>query len=97
MNPAVPASLRKAWKRVECLSVAAYLQALTGAVLELKENINATGEAVTTERELLAAFAWAVAEGSKDASYAATACRLLRAEFKDTDAAFLDLEEAENW
>lgn len=96
-NPTVPSGLRLAWRRIECISVSGYLQALTSAVAELKWDINRTGEGATTDRELLAAFNCAVADRKKDASYSTAACRLLVAEFQDTDAAFLDLDEAEAW
>ena len=96
-NPRVSNGLRRAWKRIECLSVADYLQALTGAVVELKRNINYSGEELTNEFELLAAFDSAVRDGDTKRDYSVLACRLLVEEYKDMDAPFGDVEEAEAW
>jgi len=101
-NPNVGRGLRTAWRRIECVSVAAYLQALSGAVAELKRDLNGPDEVVTSEFELLMAFDSAVKDRGRDGrgrdgSYSAAACRLLMAETKDSDAAFGEVEEAEAW
>jgi hypothetical protein len=94
-NPRVKDGLRRAWKRIECVSVAAYLQALTGAIDELKFDINGTVSGTTNEFELLTAFDSAVRDIDRNGSYSVAAFRLLVAETKDMDAIFGDVEEAE--
>lgn len=101
-NPNVGRGLRTAWRRIECVSVAAYLQALSGAVAELERDLNGPDEVVTNEFELLMAFDSAVKDRGRDGrgrdgSYSVAACRLLMAETKDMDAAFGEVEEAEAW
>src|SRR6185312_176593 len=73
-NPRVKSGLRAAWKRIECVSVAAYLQALSEAIVELKGAINGAGGGVTNEFELLLAFDIAVKDRKRDGSYCAAAC-----------------------
>ena len=97
VNPRVSAGLRRAWKHIECLSVADYLQTLTGAVAELKRDVNYSGEIKTSEFELLSAFDSAVRDGSGKRDYSISACRMLVEGFKDMDAPFGDVEEAEAW
>jgi hypothetical protein len=96
-NPKVKNGLRAAWKRIECVSVAAYLEALTGAITELKWDINGTSDIVTSEFELLLAFDCAVRDRKRDGCYSAAACGLLMAEAKDMDVPFGEMEEAEAW
>lgn len=96
-NPKVKSGLRAAWKRIECVSVAAYLDALSGAIIELKGDINEVGGVITNEFELLLAFDIAVKDRKRERSYSAAACALLMAETKDMDVPFGEMEEAEAW
>jgi len=96
-NPNVKAGLRGAWNRIECTCVAAYLRALTDAVAELKNGIIEADGLEIGDFELLLAFDAVVKDRKRDGSYSAAACKLLMAEFKDTDAAFGGMEEAEAW
>ena len=97
-NPNVPAGLKTAWKQIGCISVAAYLQALTGVVAKLKWEINQGNATASGDLELLKAFGCAVQDRKrKKEKYSDAACRLLVSEGQDIDAAFLDPDEAEAW
>ena len=87
-----------AWKQIGCISVAAYLQALTRVVAELKWEINKRSVTTSGDLELLQAFGCAVQDRKrKKEKYSDAACRLLVSEGKDIDAVFLDPDEAEAW
>jgi hypothetical protein len=96
-NTSVPAGLRRSWKHIECISVAAYLQVLTRAVAELKWQVNTAREDVTTDMELLLAFGSAVADRNERKKYFVSGCGLLMSEFKDMDTAFRNSDEEEDW
>ena len=97
-NPNLPSGLILAWKQIGCISVAAYLQALTRAVAELKWQINKRNATTSGDLELLHAFGCAVQDRKrKKEKYSDAACRLLVSEGQDIDAAFLDPDEAEAW
>ena len=97
-NLNLPLGLIMAWKQIGCISVVAYLQALTRVVAELKWEIIKGSETVSGDLELLQAFGCAVQDRKrKKEKYSDAACRLLVSEGQDIDAAFLDPDEAEAW
>lgn len=96
----IPEGLKKtrAWRRIECLSVAAYFEALTKSIAELKWDINRIRENSTSDKELLSAFACVAADvDNQRKSIWSSRLNVLLTEYDDTNTTLLNADEGDDW